>query len=324
MILSWSCNIFEQFCEPICNFRAARFHFTKVFQQQGETIDTFYNRILKLARQCDFSDMNERMIDAIIFGTNCIKAQDKLLQTPRTLSLQQCITVCRHYKSLSLHIQQIRPDKHVEYLKKRHQKSKQNKAKPQQHGRSRSKSQGRRQPNQRDDTQFQIYSEQSHYKCRGCGKQPHKNWRKQCSAWGHFCKKCRRYNHYESVCGKIPKFSQKQDHTSVNELNQNHGNASTGSNTIPKQIVDVVNLTNSVDNLSQTYRKQLYLDTLDAEPKLPTSQSNPTEMFSNIEIEGILVCGKQDTGAEINAMPLNVYDQLNMKLNGRSPAQTLQ
>ena len=25
--------------------------------------------------------------------------------------------------------------------------------------------------------------------------------------------------------------------------------------------------------------------------------------------------GKQDTGAEINAMPLNVYDQLNMKLN---------
>ena len=41
-----------------------------------------------------------------------------------------------------------------------------------------------------------------------------------------------------------------------------------------------------------------------------------TQMFSNIEIEGVLVCGKQDTGSEINAMPLNVYDQLNMKLNG--------
>ena len=102
---------------------------------------------------------------------------------------------------------------------------------------------------------------------------------------------------------------------SVNELNENRGNASTGSNTIPKQIVDVIDLANSVDNLSQTYRKQLYLDTLDAEPKHPTSQSNPTQMFSNIEIEGILVHGKQDTGAEINVMPLNVYDQLNMKLN---------
>ena len=54
----------------------------------------------------------------IFFGTNCIKAQDKLLKTPQTLSLQQCLTVCRHYESLNLHIQQIRPDKHVEYLKK--------------------------------------------------------------------------------------------------------------------------------------------------------------------------------------------------------------
>ena len=245
--------------------------------------------------------------------TNCIKAQDKLLQTLKTLSLQQCITVCRHYESLSLHIQQIHPDKHVKYLRKCHQKSKQNKGKSQYRTRSRSKSQGRK-PSQRDDTQFHVTSEQIHSKCRGCGKQPHKNRQKQCSAWGHFCKKCRRYNHYELVCGKIPKFSQKQDHTSISELNESCGN--TSNNTTPKQIVDVVDLANSVDNLAQMYRKQLYLDTLDAEPKRPTLQSNPTQMFSNIEIEGILVIGKQDTGAEINAMPLNVYDQLNMKLNG--------
>ena len=30
-----------------------------------------------------------------------------------------------------------------------------------------------------------------------------------------------------------------------------------------------------------------------------------------------LIRGKQDTGAEINVMPLNVYDQLNQKLNGK-------
>ena len=127
---------------------------------------------------------NERLIDAIIFGTSCIKAQDKLLQTPKTLSLQQCLMVCRHYESLNLHIQQIRPDKHVEYLKKHHQKSKQ-KAKPQH--RSRFKSQGRK-PNQRDDTQFQFQSKQSHYKCRGCGKAPRKNRRKQCTVWEIFAK----------------------------------------------------------------------------------------------------------------------------------------
>ena len=50
---------FEEFCEAICKFRATRFKFTKVSQRQGEAVNTFCNRILKLARQCEFSDINE-------------------------------------------------------------------------------------------------------------------------------------------------------------------------------------------------------------------------------------------------------------------------
>ena len=111
---------FEEFCEPICKFRVARFKFSKVHQYNGETIDVFYNRILKVARQCEFLDMDDRIIDAIIFGTNCVKAQDKLLQTPKMLSLQQCLSVVRHYELLKLHIQQIRPDKNIDYLKQCH------------------------------------------------------------------------------------------------------------------------------------------------------------------------------------------------------------
>ena len=87
------------------------------------------------------------------------------------------------------------------------------------------------------------------------------------------------------MCGKIPKFSQKHEHTSVNELQEN-GNASMMSHTMPKQIVDVVDLANSMDNLSKTYRKQLHLDMLEAELK-SSVQGNPTQMFSKIEIEGI-------------------------------------
>ena len=87
-------NKFKAYCEPICNFRIAHFKFSKVHQYQGESIDVFYNRILKVARQCEFSNTDERLIDAIIFGTNCTKAQDKLLQIPKTLSLQQCLSVC--------------------------------------------------------------------------------------------------------------------------------------------------------------------------------------------------------------------------------------
>ena len=43
------------------------------------SVDVIYNRILKIARQFEFPDMDDWIIDAIIFGTNWIKAQDKLL-----------------------------------------------------------------------------------------------------------------------------------------------------------------------------------------------------------------------------------------------------
>ena len=121
---------FEEFCEPIYNFRTARFKFTKVSQHQGEAIDTFYNRILKLAHQCNFSNPDEWLIDAIIFGTSCVTAQDKLLQASKTLSLQQCLTVCHHYEGLKSHMLQIRPDKHVEFLRKQHPTKKKQGSKP--------------------------------------------------------------------------------------------------------------------------------------------------------------------------------------------------
>ena len=110
----------------------------------------------------------------------------------------------------------------------------------------------------------------------------------------------------------------------MNELNQNASslmsNPATSashnfSNTVPKQIVDIVDMANSVDNLSKCYKRQLELDTLTTSESKPVT--SPTQIFSNIEIDGILVHGKQDTGAEINAMPLNIYDQLNLKLQGK-------
>ena len=50
---------FKEFCKPICNFCMARFIFSKVSQHNGESVDVFYNRILKIARQCKFPDMDD-------------------------------------------------------------------------------------------------------------------------------------------------------------------------------------------------------------------------------------------------------------------------
>ena len=67
-------------------------------------------------------------------------------------------------------------------------------------------------------------------------------------------------------------------------------------------------MANSVDNLSHNYKRQLELNTL-------TSQAN-TQSFSKIQINGVTVKGKQDTGAEVCVIPLNIFDHLNSKLNG--------
>ena len=42
-----------------------------------------------------------------------------------------------------------------------------------------------------------------------------------------------------------------------------------------------------------------------------------TSAYWNIQMNGVFAQGKQDTGAELNAMPLNIYDQLNTKLKGK-------
>ena len=84
---------------------------------------------------------------------------------------------------------------------------------------------------------------------------------------------------------------------------------SNSPNTIPKQVLDVLDMANYEDNLSQCYKRQLEFDTL--------TMTSPTQAFSNIKIDGILVRGKQDTEAKFNVMPLNIYDQFNLKLKGK-------
>ena len=84
-------------------------------------------------------------------------------------------------------------------------------------------------------------------------------------------------------------------------------NSASSPQTIPKQVFDIIDMANSVDNLSHNYKRQLELNTL---------MTSDTQSFSNIQINGITVKGKQDTGAEICVMPLNIFNHLNSKLNG--------
>ena len=70
---------FEEFYALICNFRAVHFKFSKVYKKQDKTIDMFYHCILYTCNQWELSDPDERLVDALIFGTSIVKAKDKLL-----------------------------------------------------------------------------------------------------------------------------------------------------------------------------------------------------------------------------------------------------
>ena len=90
------------------------------------------------------------------------------------------------------------------------------------------------------------------------------------------------------------------------------------TNMVPKQVLDVVNLAISSINSGKNLWCHLELDTLSTSTHQTTVPVKPpTQIFSNIEMNGVLIHGKQDTGAEINAMLLNVYNQLNQKLDGK-------
>ena len=147
---------------------------------------------------------------------------------------------------------------------------------------------------------------------------------------GKVCNKCGCENHFENVCGRIPYFrgrSRSHGRKQVNELKQGptltsipsksvHDNL---SKTVPKQVVDIVDVVNHNQSSGKNIRRSLELDTLSttSQSKFKTDDPSATQIFSNINMNGIIVRGKQDTGAEVNAMPLNVYDQLNQKLNGK-------
>ena len=111
---------FELYYEPICNFHAARYKFQQVTQREHETMNAFYNSILKLCVQCQFSDDKECSVNAIIYGTRVHKAREKLLQMPKHLTLQDCLKICHHCESLSYHLNVVKPKKPVESITKCH------------------------------------------------------------------------------------------------------------------------------------------------------------------------------------------------------------
>ena len=116
---------------------------------------------------------------------------------------------------------------------------------------------------------------------------------RECPAQGKSCNKCGRLHHFESVCGMIPsrRSQSRPSGKAVNELHQNQNNSLTSFprysehnnsvNTVPKQVLDVVNLANSGMNSGKNLQHHLELNTLftsTCQSQEPV-KSQPMQMF---------------------------------------------
>ena len=224
--LIWS--LFDKHCEPVCNFHVARWKFRTVAQAPSETLDTFYNRTLKLAKQCQFEPAEEksRLIDAIIYGTSITKAQEKLLQMPITLTLDQCLNICRHYESLKYHLETIKP-KTVEYLWKRHNKSKgHGQGNPSQSTPKPGTGKGRGNPTSGST------------KCSNCGRVHQEN---VCPARRSVCFGCNKRGYFKTMChsSRRTQSHPSSQHKVVQEV-QAHDDQNTGNKSKNVDIVEMI------------------------------------------------------------------------------------
>ena len=93
---------------PKSNFRLARFKLRTIKQGKDETVDSFLKQVRVLVSECKFTNTEEHIIDALIFGSNNSRVQSKLLEQDATLTLDKAIDIARTQEATTHQLHDIR------------------------------------------------------------------------------------------------------------------------------------------------------------------------------------------------------------------------
>ena len=160
-----------------------------MIQQVDESIDSFLSRLRAQAAKCKFvytvgeviKDVSDELIrDRIVVGVQDETTRSRLLREPK-LTLTSAVEMIRAVEVADEYVQRIKDSKAVDRItasqnkRKFKQKFKQHSTKP----------------------QINDKSDKNSGDCRKCGKQHAKN---DCPAYGKTCFKCKKLNHYSSMC----------------------------------------------------------------------------------------------------------------------------
>lgn len=86
---------FEIYVAPRSNFRLARYKPRIIKQEPSETVDSFLKKVRILVKECKYTNPDERIVDALIFGSNNPLVQSKFLEHDDTLTLFKAINIAR-------------------------------------------------------------------------------------------------------------------------------------------------------------------------------------------------------------------------------------
>ena len=175
---------FQKHCIGEANITYEREVFHQRVQQPSETFDDFLSDLRKMARTCDFGQLEDSLIrDRVVIGIRDEPTRRRLLQVKK-LSLRDAIDACKASEATSRRLRVMGGGTgEVDALS---QSSSSSSSK----GR-RSASKPRSRPTSRDWS--------SHRRCRYCDGQ-HVDAKESCPAYGQKCRKCGKLHHFAKVC----------------------------------------------------------------------------------------------------------------------------
>ncbi|XP_035679930.1 uncharacterized protein K02A2.6-like [Branchiostoma floridae] len=180
---------FATYVKPKSNQVLARYRFHNRTQGPNEPVEQFIRALINLAKDCNFKDTNEMVLDRLVFGTNSNEVRKKLIGKGSELKLDEAIRVARTYESDQSTLKSIAqpvPSNDVHGVQAQHRTPY---VPPRPFRKTRATGGGGRgKPRYTRPTNA----------CGRCGKGH--NTADKCPANGKECRKCGKKNHFAAVC----------------------------------------------------------------------------------------------------------------------------
>lgn len=259
---------YKKHCQPKSNPIFARYKLDKE-KQGGRTVEQWVTKLKVMVGDCNYSDPDEMVRDKIVFGTDSLRVQGKLINQSDSLTLEKAIEIAQghEYSQQQLRTMNASHKPEINAVQKHRAHNSRRRSRQAQYRNQRPGSPNKREF--RNKTKYQPSRSQRHEKCPRCNFDHDDTAR--CPAKGKQCDSCHKWNHFASVC------------KTVNEV----------STTLPEPHYSDRNY-NSNDFESDSDFSDFHIDVIDSKNTLNSDQAFVT---CNIGPEQTPVRFKLDTGS---------------------------